>query len=88
MMNFMTKGARRFALRGNFEMFGRGEDESLKAKSATLPKDKDEEIPPPHAFFTTFASRPVLMTYGLRIFIPTFVPRPGRSSQGLNRKLR
>ncbi len=65
-MNPINQGARRIILRGNFEFFSQGE-----ATDARLPmKRLEDDLPPAHAFFTSFAARPVLMTYGLRILIP------------------
>jgi hypothetical protein len=67
-MSTIKHGARRIILHGNFEFFGRGEPTGDKEKGK--PQDDENQLPPAHAFFTSFASRPVLMTYGLRILIP------------------
>ncbi len=79
-MNFEIHGARRIMLRGNFESFSRDELPEQQLKKLKL----DDDVPPPHAFFTTQASRPVLMTYGLRIFIPLVLRKSPRVSRRSN----
>lgn len=75
---FDTHGAKRIVVHGNFEQFSR---ENIPAAPERRLRPEDD-LPPPHAFFTTLASRPVLMTYGLRIFIPLSdreTPKPGKA---------
>lgn len=77
-MMFDTHGARRFVVRGNFEIFSREDLPPPQPRKHRL----EDDFPPAHAFFTTFASRPVLMTFGLRIFIPLSdreTPQPGKT---------
>ena len=65
-MFFKDRGARRTLYCGNFESFSRDEN-----AEASMKKDKfEDDFPPAHKFFTSFAAKPVLMTFGLRIFIP------------------
>ena len=75
-MSPIHQGARRLSLRGNFEFFGREESSDARATLKRL----EDDLPPAHAFFTTFAARPVLMTYGLRILIPLRDRNHGRKA--------
>lgn len=78
-MFFQDRGARRTLYCGNFESFSRDSQTETSTDRAKCADD----FPPAHAFFTSFASKPVLMTYGLRIFIPLMnrkglKPKPSR----------
>lgn len=77
-MTLPNHGARRMILRGNFEFFAREPQPEGQAPKRRFKADDD--LPPPHAFFTSFASRPVLMTFGLRLEIPLIKRNPGRRS--------
>lgn len=80
-MFFKDRGARRTLYCGNFESFGRDDNAEASMKKPKL----EDDFPPAHAFFTSFAAKPVLMTFGLRIFIPlmtrnTLLRKPSRFS--------